>query len=195
MTTDYPDFQHISTTFNDISNIDCSPTTTTSIDDAGFISGLCPFVPHNFQDITLHDVNQGYCEYCSQPTKSSKKPAPQTSPSERKLQEQIEKMKIELMSEKQKVSDYSALIIAVADEFNCSICQDVLVAPYTLKDCGHTFCGQCLLKWLNMKKNVCPECRAKVVNKTKAMCPDFKLGSAIHKLVSTTFNNEQKKRI
>jgi hypothetical protein len=176
-----------------IYEIDCSPTTTPSIDDPAFYSGHCPFVPNNFRDIPLSVVTEGFCESCAQPTKKSNMPAPQTSPSEKKLQEEIKKMKTELQEQQQKVRDFSEMISAVTDEFTCSICHDILVGPYTLKDCGHTFCGQCLLRWLNMKKNMCPECRAKVVNKTKAMCPDFKLASAISKLVHATFSNEDKR--
>jgi hypothetical protein len=41
---------------------------------------------------------------------------------------------------------------------NCTICFDVLVKPVMEPSCQNIFCGNCLLKWLQMN-NSCPLCR------------------------------------
>lgn len=49
---------------------------------------------------------------------------------------------------------------AVAEEFACAICQEVMVAPQLLQ-CSHSFCGPCLYNWLERKLE-CPVCRTNV---------------------------------
>ncbi|CAD8095783.1 unnamed protein product [Paramecium sonneborni] len=39
----------------------------------------------------------------------------------------------------------------------CTICRDVFYKPLRVS-CGHTFCGSCILNWLQYKRT-CPECR------------------------------------
>ena len=45
----------------------------------------------------------------------------------------------------------------------CGICADVMVEPYTLGECGHTFCWMCIYQWdqsnRNKKGACCPQCR------------------------------------
>ena len=50
---------------------------------------------------------------------------------------------------------------------NCTICYDVFNSP-TLLDCGHMFCGGCLIRWMN-SNNTCPMCR-KTIDTTKMIC-------------------------
>ncbi|CAN0325794.1 unnamed protein product, partial [Phaeothamnion confervicola] len=49
---------------------------------------------------------------------------------------------------------------SVAEEFYCSICQDILVCCI-LTECGHAACKTCLTDWLKAHKD-CPSCRATV---------------------------------
>ena len=45
---------------------------------------------------------------------------------------------------------------------NCVICSKYMSDPTTMK-CGHSFCRQCILKWLCAYKHTgCPLCRKKV---------------------------------
>ena len=52
------------------------------------------------------------------------------------------------------------LISFFKSSLSCTICLDFFKYPHTIK-CGHTFCGNCLQRWL---ENVveCPICRSKV---------------------------------
>ncbi|ODV86294.1 hypothetical protein CANARDRAFT_22198 [[Candida] arabinofermentans NRRL YB-2248] len=43
----------------------------------------------------------------------------------------------------------------------CSICQEIMVNPFVLHPCGHSFCHGCLYEWFN-KKLACPMCRSAV---------------------------------
>lgn len=54
--------------------------------------------------------------------------------------------------------DYCRQIPLILD---CSICQDEAINPLKLVKCGHTFCKECIYKWLPRKDN-CPYCRTKV---------------------------------
>jgi hypothetical protein len=45
---------------------------------------------------------------------------------------------------------------------HCSICLQVMANPYSV-ECGHTFCYDCLSKWIkDPSDNVCPQCRAPI---------------------------------
>jgi Ring finger domain len=44
------------------------------------------------------------------------------------------------------------------EELTCPICQELIVAGYSLVPCGHHFCGVCLSGWLATKQD-CPNCR------------------------------------
>ncbi|KIM44658.1 hypothetical protein M413DRAFT_358705 [Hebeloma cylindrosporum] len=71
-------------------------------------------------------------------------------------------------------------ILKQLDEyFTCSLCYDILAAPYSLNpsQCGHTFCGICILKWFFSRLHRacgawhesvdCPICRSLLI-----MVPD-----------------------
>lgn len=50
---------------------------------------------------------------------------------------------------------------ALLDEIACSVCSDPYLHPVII-GCGHTFCDDCLLTWIEQCKNgtvTCPECR------------------------------------
>lgn len=42
----------------------------------------------------------------------------------------------------------------------CSICTEIFFSPVRIKECGHTFCKECLKKWTNYNSQ-CPLCRNK----------------------------------
>ncbi|CAM9518537.1 unnamed protein product [Ectocarpus sp. 8 AP-2014] len=51
----------------------------------------------------------------------------------------------------------------VLAEFECDICFDVLVGVHVLDNCGHTFCGACMERWIdNAPQGECPVCRTPV---------------------------------
>ena len=43
------------------------------------------------------------------------------------------------------------------DADDCIICRDVCTSPVRLA-CGHHFCKECILTWLNRDHNFCPLC-------------------------------------
>ena len=45
----------------------------------------------------------------------------------------------------------------VLEEFKCCFCQDLMVGAHSVA-CGHTFCGECVMTWLQRRKR-CPICR------------------------------------
>ncbi|KAL4519186.1 hypothetical protein Ndes2526A_g00285 [Nannochloris sp. 'desiccata'] len=51
-----------------------------------------------------------------------------------------------------------AVTNGIMEEFTCPICQELIVAAYSLVPCGHNFCGTCLSEWLANKQD-CPNCR------------------------------------
>ncbi|CAM9958613.1 unnamed protein product [Ectocarpus fasciculatus] len=51
----------------------------------------------------------------------------------------------------------------VLAEYECDICFDVLVGVHVLDNCGHTFCGACMERWIdNAPQGECPVCRTPV---------------------------------
>ena len=50
---------------------------------------------------------------------------------------------------------------------NCSICLEPIKNKYTLKNCNHSFCKNCITTWLT-QANSCPYCRTEVTNYEKA---------------------------
>lgn len=44
---------------------------------------------------------------------------------------------------------------------NCPICLNIIKKSINLSKCGHTFCKQCIHKWLKYSKS-CPICRTKI---------------------------------
>ena len=51
-----------------------------------------------------------------------------------------------------------AVLALLETDFQCAICQGMVVAPHLLP-CSHRFCGVCILEWLK-RKGSCPTCRA-----------------------------------
>ncbi|XP_059473771.1 E3 ubiquitin-protein ligase UHRF1-like [Neocloeon triangulifer] len=61
---------------------------------------------------------------------------------------------------------YPDFIKALAEQFSCQICQEVVKDPFTM-NCGHNTCLHCMKKWLkDGSKACCPICQT-FVNKTK----------------------------
>lgn len=70
----------------------------------------------------------------------------------------------EVATAAQAIAEGKKTALKVADihsELACSICQDWLVHAATI-ECSHTFCWECIDKWLLQKKFECPVCRALV---------------------------------
>lgn len=44
---------------------------------------------------------------------------------------------------------------------DCSVCQEKREGYVTFR-CRHSVCNQCILRWLNQKKDSCPECRGPI---------------------------------
>jgi len=85
----------------------------------------------------------------------------------------------------------------------CAICMEIMVAPYTVTPCGHTFCGTCILQWVKhvAVKNPreqgregtrisCPKCRAHV---TAIPAPALDLGAILEEVVVQMMKEEDKK--
>jgi len=47
------------------------------------------------------------------------------------------------------------------EDFQCSICQEILDDPYGTPCCGECFCKKCIKEWLN-KNKTCPHCRKEI---------------------------------
>jgi hypothetical protein len=61
-----------------------------------------------------------------------------------------------LWESREKKAESAATTTAIAEEFMCAFCLDVLVQATTLVPCGHTFCLSCV------KHKTCPTCRADI---------------------------------
>lgn len=69
------------------------------------------------------------------------------------------------------------------DEFICSICCDIFVAPHVGNPCGHTFCGDCGWQWSRTKGNgTCAICRTRL-SKSTPMIPNITLDNTVEKHV------------
>ncbi|CAD7696956.1 unnamed protein product [Ostreobium quekettii] len=67
------------------------------------------------------------------------------------------------------------------EDLQCTICMDWLVGAHRLC-CGHVFCAQCLLQWLqqNLARMPCPTCRKLV---TAVPVPDRVLDSVVESML------------
>jgi len=65
--------------------------------------------------------------------------------------------------------------------FICSICYEVLKDASSFKECGHTFCNECILRCLaaNRSNPTCPTCRTLVHSGSN---PNYALRDIIEKL-------------
>eukprot|EP00942_MAST-04A_sp_MAST-4A-sp1_P014394 g14394.t1 len=51
---------------------------------------------------------------------------------------------------------------AILPEFTCNVCKELMYEPVTT-NCGHNFCRDCLVMWMEKRKKYsCPTCRNKV---------------------------------
>ncbi len=41
----------------------------------------------------------------------------------------------------------------IDSKYECSICQMVLTSPYSIKECGHNFCKNCIQSLLSFAKS------------------------------------------
>ena len=57
-------------------------------------------------------------------------------------------------------SALDAVMALLHADFQCAICQGLVVAPHILP-CSHRFCGACILQWIE-RSDTCPTCRADV---------------------------------
>ncbi len=63
----------------------------------------------------------------------------------------------------------AAAVAAASANFSCAVCRGLLVAPHSLA-CAHMFCGPCLAKWLDNKRQ-CPTCRCAVEGESMSYQP------------------------
>ncbi|KAM3929177.1 E3 ubiquitin-protein ligase RNF138 [Leptodactylus fuscus] len=49
-----------------------------------------------------------------------------------------------------------------ADDFICSVCQEIFQTPVRTQDCQHVFCRKCLLKAIKVTGAHCPFCRGEL---------------------------------
>lgn len=71
------------------------------------------------------------------------------------------------------------------DHMSCSICYEVMVDP-KVTQCGHSFCGGCIEKWLVSPANTnqaCPECKKHV--EPNKLITDYKFKSMVEWYMST----------
>ncbi|KAI5811499.1 hypothetical protein DFH27DRAFT_648828 [Peziza echinospora] len=64
---------------------------------------------------------------------------------------------------KEKEGEESPMDDSLEKALSCPICTDVLYTPVTAIACLHTFCGSCLVPWLQRSGN-CPTCRAPITS-------------------------------
>ncbi|KAG7450234.1 RING/U-box [Guyanagaster necrorhizus] len=80
-------------------------------------------------------------------------------------------------------------------DLECPICQDFLVAAHVCVPCGHSFCGECLSQWVEVKRD-CPSCRGKL--NAPRMVPNVAINSLVEtyldQLACTEGNEEWKRR-
>lgn len=52
---------------------------------------------------------------------------------------------------------------SVEDWLTCSVCTGLFVDPYTITECNHCYCRECLSTWINKGSRSCPICRTAIV--------------------------------
>lgn len=78
----------------------------------------------------------------------------------------------------------------IKNEFQCGICMDVLLLPYTLP-CGHTTCADCIEDWLITRTiRSCPTCRV-MLNENQRPVPCRVLKDAITAIVEPTLTMQE----
>ncbi|EIN13620.1 hypothetical protein PUNSTDRAFT_117342 [Punctularia strigosozonata HHB-11173 SS5] len=88
------------------------------------------------------------------------------------------------------------IVDSFEEELTCSICYDIFAAAHLGVPCGHSWCGECGLDWIQREKRVprCPICRASL-SKKAPMSPNYALDSIVEKYVQilgATGQNEWK---
>ncbi|KAK0198567.1 hypothetical protein F5146DRAFT_97036 [Armillaria mellea] len=79
-------------------------------------------------------------------------------------------------------------------DLECPICQDFLVAAHVCVPCGHSFCGECLSQWVEVKRD-CPSCRGKL--NSPRMVPNVSLNNLVDihlEQLACTMGNQEWKR-
>ncbi|KAK0465284.1 uncharacterized protein EV420DRAFT_1513716 [Desarmillaria tabescens] len=72
----------------------------------------------------------------------------------------------------------NSFLKAYQADLECPICQDFLVVAHVCVPCGHSFCGECLSQWVEVKRD-CPSCRGKLNS------PRMVLNVGLNNLVET----------
>ncbi|KAK0233345.1 hypothetical protein IW262DRAFT_71351 [Armillaria fumosa] len=88
----------------------------------------------------------------------------------------------------------NSILKAYHADLECPICQDFLVAAHVCVPCGHSFCGECLSQWVEVKRD-CPSCRGKLTS--PRMVPNVSLNNLVDlhlEQLARTMGNQEWKR-
>ena len=84
---------------------------------------------------------------------------------------------------------------AISEEFECAVCQDIMLKAHFLSPCGHMFCEDCVLTWLR-KSKTCPTCRQPVRSApAPAVAVDNLIAREMEEHMDEAERNERAKRI
>ncbi|KAI1797629.1 hypothetical protein LXA43DRAFT_981303 [Ganoderma leucocontextum] len=78
------------------------------------------------------------------------------------------------------------ILSGIEESILCPICCEIFVAPHVGIPCGHSYCGDCCIRWMKQnpgRRPSCPTCRAKLTSNILVV-PNYSLQHAIEKHVA-----------
>lgn len=94
----------------------------------------------------------------------------------------------DIANNKKKLEDLTQRLSEL-DKKMCSICMFEMDNPIML-ECTHSYCGVCIVKWLEKNMN-CPECRSRIdMNKLIAIKKVDEVDENINEIIDTSANNK-----
>nr|VWO94111.1 E3 ubiquitin protein ligase (EC [Ganoderma boninense] len=79
-----------------------------------------------------------------------------------------------------------AVLTEMEESVQCPICCEIFVAPHVGIPCGHSYCGDCCIRWMKQnpgRRPSCPTCRAQLTNNILVV-PNYSLQHAIDKHIA-----------
>ncbi|PIL29630.1 hypothetical protein GSI_08267 [Ganoderma sinense ZZ0214-1] len=79
-----------------------------------------------------------------------------------------------------------AILTEMEESVQCPICCEIFVAPHVGIPCGHSYCGDCCIRWMKQnpgRRPSCPTCRAQLTNNILVV-PNYSLQHAIDKHIA-----------